>query len=291
MGVVSHFGRPAMHTCRPAYPGVRHRLAARSLDPTRHTSRAGRGGSDPPRQGLGTGSGRGGNSHLVPALPGSLPHQQSLAGRPSERRFGTRRINPVLLRLPPLPKLPAPLSCQSPPACSLAPGHPHGGLGPDTATQRLPLRNGPRPGFTARPRGSPVRGGRPTCRESGCPHRACPLAFLQRTAGPVATRRGGWDGMHIPTSADATTGIEKGGSLRPRPPFPARHRHPGGRGTTAIRPTTCVATAVHVRTAIPRTSTTISHVRLHPVTDRIHSGPGSTSRVDSEHRLKTANQS
>ncbi len=78
---------------------------------------------------------------------------------------------------------------------------------------RLPLRNGPRPGFTARPRGSPVRGGRPTCRESGCPHRACPLAFLQRTAGPVATRRGGWDGMHIPTSADATTGIEKGGSL------------------------------------------------------------------------------
>ena len=156
---------------------------------------------------------------------------------------------------------------------------------------RLPLRNGPRPGFTARPRRLPVRGGRPTCRESGCPHRACPLAFLQRTAGPVATRRGGWDGMHIPTSADATTGIEKGGSLRSRPPFPARHRRPGGRGATASRTTTCAIPVVHVRTGISRTSTTISHVRLHPVTDRIHSGPGSTSRVDSEHRLKTANQS
>ena len=56
---------------------------------------------------------------------------------------------------------------------------------------RLPLRGGPRPGFTARPRRPPVRGGRPTCRESECPRRERPPAFLQRTAGPVATRRGG----------------------------------------------------------------------------------------------------
>ena len=101
------------------------------------TGRIGRGGSDPPVRGPGTGSGRGGNSHLTPALPGSLPHQQSLAGRPSERRFGTRRINPVLLRLPPLPKLPAPLSCQRSPAWSLAPAT-HGGLGPDTAIRVCP---------------------------------------------------------------------------------------------------------------------------------------------------------
>ena len=55
----------------------------------------------------------------------------------------------------------------------------------------LSLRNGPRPGFTPRPWRLPVRGSGPSCRESGCPHRERPPAFLQRTAGPVAIRCGG----------------------------------------------------------------------------------------------------
>ena len=155
---------------------------------------------------------------------------------------------------------------------------------------RLPLRSGPRPGFTSRPRRPPVRGGRPACRESGCPRRARPPAFLQRTAGSVATRRGGLGGSAHPNLRRCHNGHRKR-SLRARPPCPARHRRPGGRGATASRTTTCAIPVVHVRTGISRTSTTVSHVRLHPVTDRIHSGPGSTSRVDSEHRLKTANQS
>ena len=76
----------------------------------------------------------------TPALLGSLPHQRSLAGRPSERRLGRRRIKPILFRLPPLPKLLAPLSCQRPPARSLAslPPATHSGLGPDTALRVCP---------------------------------------------------------------------------------------------------------------------------------------------------------
>ena len=174
-GVDSHFGASAMHICRPAYPAVRQRLAARPPGCPWHTSGWGRGGSDP-RQGLGTGSGRGGNSHLVPALLGSLPHQQSLAGRPSERRRGTRRINPILLRLPPLPKLLVPLSCQRPPAWSLAPAtHKH--PGPDTAihvclTQRPPSGFHPPAMETAgsmRRSGLPRVGLPPPCASSG-PH-------------------------------------------------------------------------------------------------------------------------
>ena len=40
-------------------------------------------GSDPPSRGLGTGLGLGVFSHPAPALQGSLPVHQSLAGRPS----------------------------------------------------------------------------------------------------------------------------------------------------------------------------------------------------------------
>ena len=143
---------------------------------------------------------------------------------------------------------------------------------------RLPLRSGPRPGFTPRPRRLPVRGSSPACRESRCPHRERPLAFLQRTAGPVATRRGGWDEVHIPTPLDATPGIEKGGSLRTRPSSPARHSRPGGRGVTTSRTTTCVADDMHVRTPIPRTWGALSHVRLRRGPTASISGLGSTSR-------------
>ncbi len=67
--------------------------------------------------------------------------------------------------------------------------------------------------------------------------------------------------MHIPTSADATAGIEKGGSLRPRPPVPVRHSRPGGRGATIIRTTTYAVADMHVRSGNSRTSGSVSHVR------------------------------
>ena len=50
--------------------------------------------------------------------------------------------NPILLRLPPLPKLPAPLSCPRPPAW-LPTSATHGGLGPDTAIQVCPYAAAP----------------------------------------------------------------------------------------------------------------------------------------------------
>ena len=81
---------------------------------------------------------------------------------------------------------------------------------------------------------------------------ACSLPAWDRWS--VATPRGVGCSMHIPTPLDAITGIERGGSLRSRPPFPARHSRPAGRGTTAIQTKTCVDEALHVRTAIPRTS-------------------------------------
>ncbi len=73
---------------------------------------------------------------------------------------------------------------------------------------------------------------------------------------------GGWDGVHIPTSADATAGIEKGGSLRSRPPVPVRHSRPGGRDATIIRTTTYEVADAHVRNGFSCTCTPISHVRL-----------------------------
>ena len=143
---------------------------------------------------------------------------------------------------------------------------------------RLPLRNGPRPGFTSRPRRPPVRGGGPGCRESGCPRRARPPAFLQRTAGPVATRRGGLGWSAHPNLRRCHNGHRKRWVATGTPPFPARRSRPGGRGATASRTTTCVAGNLHVRTAIPRTCGSSSHVRLHPGTTGSISGLGSTSR-------------
>ncbi len=76
-----------------------------------------------------------------------------------------------------------------------------------------------------------------------------------------ATPREDWDGVHIPTLPDATPGIEKGGSLRPRPPVPARRSRPGGRGATENRPTTYEVADMHVRSGVSRTSGSVSHVR------------------------------
>ncbi len=276
-----------MHSRRPAYPAMRQRLAARSLDPPWHASGWGRGGSDPPRRRLGTGSGRGGNSHLVPALLGSLPHQQSLAGRPSERRFGTRRINPVLLRLPPLPKLPAPLSCQSPPACSLAPGHPHGGLGPDTATRVAPTQRPPS-GFhrpskgiagSRRPSDLPRVGMPPPCVPSGLPAKDC----WTRSDPP---RRLGWnahpnlrrchDRHRKRWVATVTASVSRAASP-PRRPWRKRKLDNDLRSRRPARPN---GDSAHIGS--------VAHVRLHPGTDPSIPGLGSTSRVDSEHRLENS---
>ena len=71
-------------------------------------------------------------------------------------------------------------------------------------------------------------------------------AFLPRINGPERSpsRRVGW-ACTIPTLPDAAPGIERGGSLRSRPPAPARHRRSGGRDPTARRPTTPVSGCVH----------------------------------------------
>ena len=79
--VVSHFGLPVMHTCCPAYPAVRQRLAAQLLGRPWHTGGSGRGGSDPPVRGPGTGSDAGVFSHPCPRPLGSLPIHQSLRGK------------------------------------------------------------------------------------------------------------------------------------------------------------------------------------------------------------------
>ena len=62
-------------------------------------------------------------------------------GRPNAA-LGMRRMNPILLRLPPLPQLHAPLSCQRPIAWSLAPAT-HGGHGPDTVIRVCPYATAP----------------------------------------------------------------------------------------------------------------------------------------------------
>ena len=84
---------PAIHTCRPAYPAVRQCLAARRLGSPWHTSGSGRGGSDPPVRGLGTGSGAGVFSHPCPRPLGVAPEPAIRAGRQfnaSSRRGSTR---------------------------------------------------------------------------------------------------------------------------------------------------------------------------------------------------------
>ena len=75
--------------CALPFPFIRWRgNVFRSDRPPDRGTRAARGvdGSDPPRRRLGTGSGPGWLAHPRPPS-GSLPHHQSLAGRPVQRRF------------------------------------------------------------------------------------------------------------------------------------------------------------------------------------------------------------
>ena len=72
----------------------------------------------------------------------------------------------------------------------------------------------------------------PTCpsRLAGWPSRTdCRLG---------ATPAEGGMAVHIPNPPGAIPGTEKGGSLRSRPPLPARRSRPGGRGAITSRTTT-----------------------------------------------------
>ena len=73
-----------------------------------------------------------------------------------------------------------------------------------------------------------------------------------------ATSRRRVDGRAHPTLPDAVPGIERGGSLPPRPDPPERHRRSCGRGATATPPATCGIGGAHIGMAMPCTSTPMS---------------------------------
>ena len=96
------------------------------------------------------------------------------------------------------------------------------------------------------PTGWPSLGcsGSPT--ETGANRTGSPIGLPARDRCFGATPAEGWLAVHIPTLPDATTGIEKGGSLRSRSPVPARRSRPGGRDATESRTTTYAVAEVHV---------------------------------------------
>ena len=92
-------------------------------------------------------------------------------------------------------------------------------------------------------------GTRPSQVTDGLPARDC-------WTGATSRRR--VDGRAHPTLPDAVPGIERGGSLPPRPHPPERHRRSGGRGATATPPATCGIGGAHIGMAMPCTSTPMS---------------------------------
>ena len=92
-------------------------------------------------------------------------------------------------------------------------------------------------------------GTRPSQVTDGLPARDCWMG---------ATSRRRVDGRAHPTLPDAVPGIERGGSLPPRPHPPERHRRSCGRGATATPPATCGIGGAHIGMAMPCTSTPMS---------------------------------
>ena len=92
-------------------------------------------------------------------------------------------------------------------------------------------------------------GTRPSQVTDGLPARDC-------WTGATSRRR--VDGRAHPTLPDAVPGIERGGSLPPRPHPPERHRRSCGRGATATPPATCGIGGAHIGMAMPCTSTPMS---------------------------------
>ena len=121
-----------MHTCRPAYPAVRQRLAAGLPRlPVAH-ERLGPWRERPPSPRAWYGFGARWQFTPRPLPPGSLPQPAIPGGKAIRTPLLDAADQPLHLRLPPSPKPLAPPSCQRPPARSLAPVA-HDDLGPDTA--------------------------------------------------------------------------------------------------------------------------------------------------------------
>ena len=76
--------------------------------------------------------------------------------------------------------------------------------------------------------------------------------------GAGATSRQRVDGRAHPTLPDAVPGIERGGSLPPRPHPLERHHRSCGRGATSTPPATCGIGGAHIGMAMPCTSTPMS---------------------------------
>ena len=181
-GCDAHFEPPAVRAGPPVHPVARQGLAAPLPGRPWRTSNWGRGGSDPPVRGPGTGSGRGGDSHLAPALQGVA----TAASIPGGKAVRTPTWNAANQPAPPA----AAAVAQTARAVLPASVRPRGRwLRPPTSTSAptprsaSALRSGPRPGFSPRPWRPPVRCGGPACRESGCPRRAPPL---DRTSSPCS---------------------------------------------------------------------------------------------------------
>ena len=153
-GSDAHFPPPAVRPGPPAHPAARQGLAAPQPGRPWRTSGSGRGGSDPPVRGPGTGSGPGVLAH-PPPLP-SWGRYRTInpwrEGHPNAalERGGSTRSSSGRRRCP---------NCSRRSPASVRPrgpwlGHP-GGLWPRHRDARLPLRSGLRSGFAARPRRAP----------------------------------------------------------------------------------------------------------------------------------------
>ena len=149
------------------------------------------------------------------------------------------------------------------------------------------------PGATShRPRrGEAVPGGVGRGRHLSASGRCRPrwaTAFLHRTDGAGATRRGGRHGLAHAEPTRCRSRHPKGpGRSRPRPGDPDRQRRSGGRGTTPSRPATCGALNPHAHAAFPCTSTpmSFSHLRI----GNGHADPGSKNGLPSRRRTRHRN--
>ena len=259
-----------MHTRRFAYPAERQRLAVRLLDRRWHTSGTVRRGSDPPVRGPGTGS-----RPIVFAHSCLRPLGRYRTIDPcgkAVRRPLTLRINRSssgwAAAVAQTARAGSPTRVRT---RSRWPRPPTATLVPDTAllvcqyaARSVWVSTAQSVGGTVGHRGEAdndtIAEVTPAARSEYSRFERA-LAFLQRIDGLGATPGEGWDDVHIPTSADATAGIERRGSLRSRPPLPARHSRPGGRDATIIRTTTYAVADMHVRSGVSRTPGSVSHVR------------------------------
>ena len=218
-GSDAHFGASAMRTGRD---GASHDAAAfyASISQLgkRRTGETGRDGSDPPVRGPGTGA------DAVRVFTRSVPAPWGVAPDPS------------------IPTREGGLSAASRRRVTRSPtGRPSG-------NRASPSKAGVPP--MARATAQAAKSGtRPSQVTDGLPARDC-------WTGATSRRR--VDGRAHPTLPDAVPGIERGGSLPPRPHPPERHRRSGGRCTTAKQPATSGTSGAHMEAAFSCTCTPMS---------------------------------